>query len=142
MVEHHYTPEWVFGVKRRAVHWSGVQWEKKEVGNHAHRNERRKKMRNNLINISWALGITVLALTAIATIWFHSPMRKNAIKGPSATKGRVWRFVYQPEAYQSPLSLTSNSLAVEEKYEIDSITAAVLRKLQQDQPHLFRSHTR
>ena len=142
MVEHHYTPEWVFDVKKSAVRWSGTRWEKKEAGKHVQATQQRKRLRERLISISWVLGIVVLALTVVCTGWFHSPMRKRAIQGPYATKGRVWRFIYQPEAYQSPLALTSTSLAVEEKYEIHSITTAVLRKLQQDQPHLFAAPLR
>ncbi len=135
VVDSHYTPEWVYDVPPHASAWNGKTWYRREsrIHPHAARIEDRKMIRKRLVSASWGFGIASLALTLLLAVWFYSPWRKRALAQRPHPPGALWHFAYQPDAFQpQPWALTSQGLSLEEKYEMESIVAAVLKKLRSD----------
>ena len=131
-VDKHYTPEWIYNVPKHSSAWTGKHWYKKEARIHPHsvRVETRKKVRKILIDISWGVGITSLILTVLLAIWFYSSTRQHMLAHPPANPSALWTFGFQPDAFQpKPWAFSSQSLKMEEKYELDVIVEAVLKKL-------------
>ena len=132
-VNKHYTPEWVFDASKNSSTWTGKRWYKKEARAHPHtvQVQQREHLRNTLIDLSWGLGISALVLTVLLAAWFFSSTRKRMLQHPPAAPSALWKFALQPDAFQPKAwTFTSQSLKMEEKYELDMIVKAVLNKLQ------------
>ena len=125
LLTRHYTIEWVYSSTPYTGH------DKDQIAEmHAHPdNSTRMAKRNCLIRMTYALGLIVLALTVVLVLWFYSGARQRGI--PHA-HGRLWRFIYQPDAVMPDnvvSGFTSQSLQVEEKFDLDHLVHAVVERL-------------
>jgi hypothetical protein len=134
LVNHYYTPEWVYDVPPHASAWSAtVWWHRESRQSDTVRRAARQRVRKQLISTSWGFGLTALTLTLLLTAWFYSPWRTRGLAQRPDASGALWHFAYQPDAFQpQPWALTSQVITLEEKYELDAIVTAVLKKLRSD----------